>query len=165
MDKIRIQFILVWIIVFVFLGLKQADCQSDDSPGEASDKDSSGAVTEKAGSSESAGAASMDIPGPAGQFVQAVKNSNLDSLLDSFDSNAVLVEGDRKMKGIEAIYEWAAGEVIGGKLVIEQVTPRENGVDMMAEFIPYGWEQGLRTSYKFDFKKGKIYRANIQIEE
>ena len=102
------------------------------------------------------------IPDPARAYVKAVAEKNLDALLACFHSNAVIIEVNRRIEGIDEIRRWAENEVIGGNLEVLKSTKREEGVTMLVKFTPEGWPNGFRAYYRFDFENKKIIKADLQ---
>ena len=77
-------------------------------------------------------------------------------------SNAVIIEVNRRIEGIDETRRWAENEVIGGNLEVLKSTKRQKGVRMLVKFTPEGWTNGFRAYYRFDFKNKKIIKADLQ---
>ena len=110
------------------------------------------------------GISSQDIPGPAECYFSAVAASDLKILTECFQSDAVIIDVNRKISGIQAIRSWADNEVIGGRYEILAVVSRsENKLKLLINFLPPGFKgKGFNAHYTFEFNQGKIIRMNLQ---
>ena len=89
------------------------------------------------------------IPEPARTYVKAVAERNLDALLACFHSNAVIIEVNRRIEGIDEIRRWAENEVIGGNLIDVWVY-----YDGYGDFNSLGelmerFQDGITPSYRY----------------
>lgn len=122
----------------------------------------SGIVSSKTGAALSA----KDVPEPAQCYFSAVAETDLESLTQCFQPDAVIIDVSRKISGIEAIRTWADNEVMGGRYeVLSTVSQTPDRIKLLIRFIPPGYgssASGFKAYYTFDFKDGKIIRMDLQ---
>ena len=109
----------------------------------------------------------QDIPEPAQCYFSIVAASDLIELEKCFQPDAVIIDVNRKISGIEAILTWAENEVIGGRYEILSIESQgQDQIKLLIKFVPPGlWgklSKGFRAHYTFDFKQGKIIRMDLQ---
>jgi hypothetical protein len=113
------------------------------------------------------GLSAQDIPESAQCYFTAVAASDLSGLEQCFQPDAVIIDVNRKISGIEAILTWAENEVIGGRYEILSIESQgQDQIKLLIKFVPPGlWgklSKGFRAHYTFDFKQGKIIRMDLQ---
>jgi hypothetical protein len=102
-----------------------------------------------------------NISAPIRCYVNAVNAKNLNALVACFASDAVVIDVNRKITGVDAIRTWANNEVIGGSLRVIESTPTPNGVRLLVHWAP-GGSNGWRAYYTFDYQNGQITQADLQ---
>ncbi|MGW4800013.1 hypothetical protein ACWEPC_47120, partial [Nonomuraea sp. NPDC004297] len=71
-------------------------------------------------------------------------------------------EGDRSIKGHDAIRRWADGEVIGGTLRVLSIAGRRgDGQKLLVHWAP-GGSGGWEAHYDFTVGGGRIVRVDLQ---
>ncbi|MFG3437447.1 nuclear transport factor 2 family protein [Nonomuraea sp. NPDC047897] len=99
---------------------------------------------------------------PAAQrYLDAVTAKDTDALAAAFAPQALVVDVGREIRGRNAIRQWAANEVIGGRYTLLEHTPRAGGVTMLVRFQP-GGVGGFRAHYHFDISDGLITKATLE---
>ena len=85
------------------------------------------------------GSLAQYIPEPARCYFSAIEASDLTALTQCFQPDAVIIDVNRKISGIEAIRTWADNEVIGGRYeIVAIVSQSENNLKLLIKFIPPG---------------------------
>ncbi|MFI0241386.1 nuclear transport factor 2 family protein [Streptomyces sp. NPDC016845] len=99
----------------------------------------------------------------AQRYVDAVANEDVDALAAAFHENAVLNEPGRTFRGRDAIKEWAAAEVIGGRLTVLDDTPKPDGTTLLLRFAHKGESgDGFRATYEFTERAGLIGQLDLE---
>ena len=101
------------------------------------------------------------VAAQARAYVDAVNQNNLDALVGSFAGNGEIVDVSRHIRGHDSIREWADDEVMGGTLQVLEITPMDNGQDLLVHWAPSG-SDGWRAHYRFTFDGDKIAVADLQ---
>ena len=111
--------------------------------------------------------AAKAIPTEAKCYFDAVAQKDVQVLGNCFLADAVIIDVNREISGIDAIRSWAEAEVFGGRYeILEIVTQKPDHVKLLIRFVPPGWggssSQGFRAHYTFEFSRGKITRMDLQ---
>jgi ketosteroid isomerase-like protein len=103
-----------------------------------------------------------ELPPEITGYFDAVSAGDSAALWDCFAVDAEIIDVDRPIHGREAIRRWAADEVIGGTYMLEEVTPRHDGADLLLTFVPPGEAAGFRARYVVTVMDGKITRMVLR---
>ncbi|MEV5429292.1 nuclear transport factor 2 family protein [Streptomyces sp. NPDC052701] len=99
----------------------------------------------------------------AQRYVDAVADEDVAALAAAFHEDAVLNEPGRTFQGRDAIREWAAAEVIGGRLTVLDDTPKRDGTTLLLRFAHRGESgDGFRARYEFTERDGLIGRLDLE---
>lgn len=101
------------------------------------------------------------VAAQARAYVDAVNGNDLDALVESFAEDGAILDVSRRITGRDAIRTWADNEVMGGTLQVLEVTPMDNGQDLLVHWAPSG-SDGWRAHYRFTFKGDKVSLADLQ---
>ena len=109
----------------------------------------------------------LDIPPATQCYFSAVAASDLNDLSKCFEDDAVIIDVNRKISGLQAIHTWADNEVMGGRYEILSVVSRsQDKTKLLIIFVPPGLggklSNGFKAHYTFEFKHGKIIRMDLQ---
>lgn len=106
------------------------------------------------------------IAEPARCYFDAVAKSDLGALHGCFQDEAVIIDVNRKIVGIEMISHWAQDEVFGGRYEVLQIVSQEkDALKLLIRFVPPGFgegSQGFKAHYSFEFSDGKIVKMDLQ---
>jgi hypothetical protein len=81
----------------------------------------------------------QDMPEPAQCYFTAVAASDLSGLEQCFQPDAVIIDVNRKISGIEAIRTWTENEVIGGRYeILSIVSQAQDRLKLLIKFVPPG---------------------------
>ncbi|GAA2113721.1 hypothetical protein GCM10009780_70670 [Actinomadura alba] len=105
--------------------------------------------------------AAVDVAAAGRAYVDAVNEEDLAGLAEAFTTDAEIVDVSRSIRGRAAIRDWAAAEVIGGRLRVLRITPMPGGQDLLVHWAPSG-SAGWRAHYRFTYRDGAIARADLQ---
>jgi hypothetical protein len=109
-----------------------------------------------------ANAAGRALSGGARAYVDAVNAGDLDALVAAFAPDGQVVDVSRRIAGRDAIREWADGEVIGGSLRVDGVTPIGPDVQRVrVHWAPAG-SGGWAADYTFTDRDGQVVVADLQ---
>jgi hypothetical protein len=122
--------------------------------------ESTGPGPGKADETSASATALAEVDTPGKSYVDAVNAGDLDRLVDSFTSEAVVVDVSREIKGTDQIRRWADNEVIGGRLDVISVSPMANGQDLLVNFAPTE-NVVFNARYRFTYEDGLIAKAEL----
>ncbi|GGQ45172.1 glyoxylase-like metal-dependent hydrolase (beta-lactamase superfamily II) [Actinomadura coerulea] len=98
---------------------------------------------------------------PVEAYVGAVNGGNLDALAGAFAEDAEVVDVGRRIQGRAAIRDWAAKEVVGGRLTVLGVAENRPGHQrLLVRFAP-GGTGGFEANYAFSVEGSAITRAEL----
>ena len=116
---------------------------------------------EAAEETEASGAIEL-VPAAPQCYIDAVNTEDLETLTTCFTDDAIIIDVNRSIDGIEAIRTWADREVIGGTLeVLETVEQSGNSIKYLVIFAP-GAVGGFRAHYEFTYADGLITGMDLQ---
>ena len=106
------------------------------------------------------------IAAPAKCYFDAAGKSDLSALRACFQDDAVIIDVNRKIAGIDSISHWAQDEVFGGRYtVLKIVSQKKDALKLLITFAPPGYgegSQGFKAHYSFEFSNGKISKMDLQ---
>jgi hypothetical protein len=108
-----------------------------------------------------------DLPEPVAHFVRAVNLFDLEELVDSFASDALVNDQLRDFWGREAIGRWAQAEVVGEHMTIHVADVLEHHGDIIVtahvdgDFDKSGLPDPLVLAFHFRVEHDRIVRLII----
>jgi hypothetical protein len=102
------------------------------------------------------------LPVTAACYFDTIAAQNIEKFAACFETNAVVIDVDREIKGRDAIKTWAKNEVIGGKYTILEVKEIKDGASILLRFSPNGVGDGFRARYVVTWKNNKIIKMDLQ---
>ena len=108
------------------------------------------------------GAATAGRSAGARAYVDAVGRADLDGLVAAFAPDGEVVDVGRRIRGTDAIRQWARTEVIGGVLRVDGVTPLDAATQRVrVHWAPSG-SSGWAADYTFTTTGDRISVADLQ---
>ncbi len=102
------------------------------------------------------------LPVAAACYFDTIATKNLEKFAACFETNAVILDVTREIRGRDAIQTWAKNEVIGGKYSILEVKEIKDGASILLRFAPNGVGDGFRARYIVTWKNNKIIKMDLQ---
>lgn len=96
----------------------------------------------------------------ARRYVEAVNAADLEGIVAAFHPTGQILDVGRLIDGPEAIRSWAANEVVGGRLDVQNCTRNPDGVTLRVRFAP-GGIGGFLADYRLIEREGRIGRAEL----
>ncbi|AZM60771.1 MULTISPECIES: nuclear transport factor 2 family protein [unclassified Streptomyces] len=139
-------------------------CSGSDDDTPADDAGTRVTASASAAGSGSAGKSGKPANNPVAQrYVDAVAAEDVEALAAAFHEDAVLNEPGRTFRGREEIRQWAADEVIGGRLTVLDDTPKSDGTTLLLRFAHRGESgDGFRATYEFTERDGLIGQLDLE---
>ena len=112
----------------------------------------------------------LSLPGPVANYVKAVNAGATDEFLASFADDAIVVDVNRELSGLEAITEWAGADIFGAHVHFDvlNVTERQGRtivtVKIDGTFDRTGLPDPLVMNHEFKVAEGKITELRIGFE-
>ncbi len=102
------------------------------------------------------------LPVAAACYFDTIAAKNLGKFAACFDTNAVIIDVTREIRGRDAIKTWAKNEVVGGRYTILEVKEIKNEASILLRFSPNGVGEGFRARYVVTWKNNKIIKMDLQ---
>ena len=109
----------------------------------------------------------LNLPEPVASYVKAVNAGATDIFRASFADDAVVVDVDRELRGLDAITAWAAADIFGAHVHFDvlDVTERQGRtvvrVRIDGTFDRSGLPDPLVMNHEFTVAEGKIAELRI----
>jgi hypothetical protein len=109
----------------------------------------------------------LNLPGPIASYLRAVNLGAKEEFPASFADDAVVVDVNRELRGLEAITAWADADIFGAhvRFDVVDVTERQGRTTVRVEidgtFDRTGLPDPLVMSHEFTVVKGKITELRI----
>jgi hypothetical protein len=109
----------------------------------------------------------LNLPGPVARYVRAVNAGATDEFRASFADEAVVVDVNRELSGLDAIMEWASADIFGAHVHFDvlDVTERPGRtivrVKIDGTFDRTGLPDPLVMNHEFKVAEGKIAELRI----
>jgi hypothetical protein len=102
------------------------------------------------------------LPVAVACYFDTVAAKNLEKFADCFETNAVIIDVTREIRGRVAIKAWAKNEVIGGRYTILEIKVVQDGASILLRFAPSGVGDGFRARYLVTWRNKKIIKMDLQ---
>ena len=112
----------------------------------------------------------QSLPEPVASYVRAVNAGARDDFRMAFASDAVVVDVNRELSGLEAITDWASADIFGAhvRYDILNVTERQGRTVVLLKidgtFDRTGLPDPLVMNHEFTLAEGKIAELRIGFE-
>ena len=112
----------------------------------------------------------LDLAGPVAQYLRAVNAGAPDEFRASFADEAVVVDVNRELSGLDAITEWAGADIFGAHVHFDvlNVTERQGRTIVTLKvdgtFDRTGLPDPLVMDHEFKLAEGKIAELRIGFE-
>ena len=109
----------------------------------------------------------LNLPGPVANYVRAVNAGATDEFRASFADDAVVVDVNRELSGLDAITAWAGADIFGAHVHFDvlDVTERQGRtivrVKIDGTFDRTGLPDPLVMNHEFKVAEGKITELRI----
>jgi hypothetical protein len=109
----------------------------------------------------------FDLPGPIASYLMAVNTGATEDFSASFADDAVVVDVNRELRGLDAITAWAAADIFGADVQFDvlDVTERQGrtivSVKIDGTFDRTGLPDPLVMNHEFKVAEGKIAELRI----
>ena len=109
----------------------------------------------------------LNLSGPISSYLRAVNTGAKEDFSASFADDAVVVDVNRELRGLDAITAWAAADIFGADVQFEvlDVTERQGRtivkVKIDGTFDRTGLPDPLVMDHEFTVAKGKIAELRI----
>ena len=113
----------------------------------------------------------LNLPEPVANYVRAVNAGARDEFRASFADNAVVVDVNRELHGVDAITAWAGADIFGAHVHFDvlDVTERQGRtvvrVKIDGTFDRTGLPDPLVMNHEFKLAEGKIAELRIGFEK
>lgn len=111
-----------------------------------------------------------NLPEPVANYVRAVNAGARDDFRTTFASDAVVVDVNRELSGLDAITDWASADVFGAQVHFDILnhTERQGRTVLLLKvdgtFDRTGLPDPLVMSHEFRLAEGKIAELRIGLE-
>jgi SnoaL-like domain len=111
--------------------------------------------------------AKPSLPGPVANYMRAVNTGAADEFATSFADDAVVVDVNRELRGLDAIADWARTDVFGAHVHFDvlNVTERQGRTIVTLKvdgtFDRTGLPDPLMMDHEFTLAEGKIAELRI----
>jgi hypothetical protein len=112
----------------------------------------------------------LNLPEPVANYVRAVNAGTTDDFRASFADDAVVVDVNRELSGLDAITDWASADIFGAHVHFDvlNVTERQGRTVVTLKvdgtFDRTGLPDPLVMNHEFKLAAGKIAELRIGIE-
>jgi hypothetical protein len=112
----------------------------------------------------------QSLPEPVASYVRAVNAGARDDFRTTFASDAVVVDVNRELSGLDAITDWASADIFGAhvRYDILNVTERQGRTVVLLKidgtFDRTGLPDPLVMNHEFRLAEGKIAELRIGFE-
>jgi len=112
----------------------------------------------------------QSLPEPVASYVRAVNADARDDFRTTFASDAVVVDVNRELSGLDAINDWAGADIFGAHVHYDilNVTERQGRTVVLLKvdgtFDRTGLPDPLVMSHEFRLAEGKIVELRIGFE-
>jgi len=109
----------------------------------------------------------VNLPGPVASYLRAVNTGAREELTASFADDAVVVDVNRELRGLDAITAWAGTDIFAanvrlGVLDVEELPGRTIvRVEIDGTFARTGLPDPLVMNHEFEIADGKITKLRI----
>jgi hypothetical protein len=109
----------------------------------------------------------LNLPEPVANYVRAVNDGGTDELRASFAADAVVVDVNRELRGLDAITAWAGADIFAAQVhfdvldVIERQGRTIVRVKIDGTFDRTGLPDPLVMNHEFTVAEGKITELRI----
>jgi len=109
----------------------------------------------------------LNLPEPIDKYLRAVNAGAKEEFPASFADDAVVVDVNRELRGLDAITAWAAADIFGAhvKLDVLDITERQGrtivSIKIDGTFDRTGLPDPLVMSHEFTVAEGKIAELRI----
>ena len=109
----------------------------------------------------------LSLPGPVAKYLRAVNAGATDEFRASFADDAVVVDVNRELRGLDAITAWAAADIFGAHVQFDvlDVTELQGRtivrVKIDGTFDRTGLPDPLVMNHEFKVAEGKITELRI----
>ena len=109
----------------------------------------------------------LNLPEPVANYVRAVNAGTTDGFRVSFAEDAVVVDVNRELSGLDAIWDWASADIFGAHVHFDvlNVTERQGRtivrVKIDGTFDRTGLPDPLVMNHEFKVAEGKITELRI----
>jgi SnoaL-like domain len=109
----------------------------------------------------------LNLPGPIASYLRAVNTGSKEEFLSSFADDAVVVDVNRELSGLDAITAWAGADIFGAHVHFDvlSVTERQGRTIVTLEvdgtFDRAGLPDPLVMNHEFKVAEGKIAELRI----
>ena len=110
----------------------------------------------------------VNLPGPVAGYLRAVNTGAQEEFPASFADDAVVVDVNRELRGLDAITAWAGAEIFGAQVRLDvlDVTERPGRIIVRARvdgtFDRTGLPDPLVLNHEFTVAEGKITELRIR---
>ena len=111
-----------------------------------------------------------NLPEPVATYLRAVNAGALEAFAASFADDAVVVDVNRELRGLDAITAWAGTDIFGADVHFDvlKVTERQGRtivtVEIDGTFDRTGLPDPLVMDHEFELAEGKIAELRIGFE-
>ncbi len=112
----------------------------------------------------------LNLPEPVAKYVRAVNVGDTEAFRASFADDSVVVDVNRELSGLDAIWDWASADIFGAHVHFDvlNVTERQGRtvVTLKVEgtFDRTGLPDPLVMNHEFKLAEGKIAELRIGFE-
>ena len=112
----------------------------------------------------------LRLPGPVANYVRAVNAGASDEFLASFADNALVVDVNRELSGLDAITDWASADIFGAHVHFDVLNVSERQgrtivtLKVDGTFDRTGLPDPLLMDHEFKLAEGKIAELRIGFE-
>ena len=112
----------------------------------------------------------LSLPGPVANYLRAVNAGARDEFRASFADDAVVVDVNRELSGLDAITDWASADIFGAHVHFDvlNVTERQGRTIVTLKvdgtFDRTGLPDPLVMDHEFKLAEGKIAELRIGFE-
>jgi alkyl hydroperoxide reductase subunit AhpF len=112
----------------------------------------------------------LSLPGPVAKYLRAVNAGATDEFRASFADDAVVVDVNRELSGLDAITDWASADIFGAHVHFHalNVTERQGRTIVTLKvdgtFDRTGLPDPLVMDHEFKLAEGKIAELRIGFE-
>jgi hypothetical protein len=109
----------------------------------------------------------LNLPGPIASYLRAVNAGAREDFSASFANDAVVVDVNRELRGLDAITAWAAADIFGARVHFDVLDVRERQgrtivtVKIDGTFDRTGLPDPLVMNHEFTVAEGKIAELRI----
>jgi alkyl hydroperoxide reductase subunit AhpF len=109
----------------------------------------------------------LSLPGPVANYMRAVNTGAPDEFATSFADDAVVVDVNRELRGLDAIADWARTDIFGAHVHFDvlNVTERQGRTIVTLKvdgtFDRTGLPDPLVMDHEFTLAEGKIAELRI----